>query len=65
MARSAGPATVSSGATVWAVRDGRYEVAQEGTNGNHCFVARTWAESMEPVCYDAEGARTILPIEIR
>ncbi len=47
------------------MRDGEYRIAHQGTNANHCFVARTWPESLEPVCYDAEGARTILRIEVR
>lgn len=65
LARSAAPAQVSAQATVWTLEAGRYQIAVRGTNGNHCFVARTWPRSLEPVCYDPEGARTILPLEIR
>lgn len=65
MARSAAPAAVSEDATVWVLRDGAYEVAVEGANGNACMVSRTWPTSLEPICYDAVGARTLLPIEIR
>ena len=64
LARSAAPAEVSANATIWAIRDGRYTIVVEG-NANHCFVARTYPKSMEPVCYDPEAAKTILPIEIR
>jgi hypothetical protein len=60
LARSAAPDAVSDEATVWVLRDGRYEVAHEGTNGNECFVARSHPQSLEPICYDAEGAETIL-----
>lgn len=60
LARSAAPATVSADATVWALRNGQYEVAVHGTNGNHCFVGRSTPRSLEPICYDEEGAATVL-----
>lgn len=60
LARSAAPGQVSDDATVWVLRDGRYEIAVEGSNGNHCFVARSMPLSLEPVCYDEEGAATVL-----
>lgn len=65
LARSAAPASVSAEATIWVWRDGQFEVAVEGTNGNACMVSRSRARSIEPICYDAEGARTILPVEQR
>ena len=60
LARSAAPDVVSAEATIWVLRDGQYEVAVKGTNRNHCFVARSQPKSLEPVCYDAEAAATIL-----
>ncbi|HEX9727882.1 MAG TPA: hypothetical protein VGA37_05210 [Gemmatimonadales bacterium] len=60
LARSAAPDAVSADAAVWVLRDGRYEIAAQGTNGNECFVARSEPRSLEPVCYDPEGAATIL-----
>jgi hypothetical protein len=65
VARSAAPSSVSGDATIWVLRDGRYGVAVAGSNGNACMVSRTRPTSVEPICYDPEGARTILPIEIR
>ena len=65
LALSAAPAHVSAEATVWVLRDGGYVRVVEGTNGNTCFVARTYPESLEPICYDAEATRTILPVEFR
>jgi len=65
LARSAAPAAVSAEATIWVLRNGKFEVAVKGTNGNTCIVSRTWPTSVEPICYDPEGTRTILPIEIR
>ena len=65
LARSGGPETVSGNATIWIVRDGKYVIAHSGSNGNHCWVGRTYPESLEPVCYDAEASKTILRIEMR
>ena len=60
LARSAAPEAVSADATVWVLRDGGFHVAVHGTNGNHCFVQRSQPLSLEPICYDAEAAATIL-----
>lgn len=65
LARSAAPADVSKGATVWVFTDSGYVVAEKGTNGVACYVSRSWVESIEPHCFDAEGAATILPMEMR
>ncbi|HET8623560.1 MAG TPA: hypothetical protein VFM14_08355 [Gemmatimonadales bacterium] len=65
LARSAAPAAVSKSATVWVLSDTGYVVAEKGTNGVACYVSRSWVESVEPHCFDAEGAATIMPIEMR
>jgi hypothetical protein len=67
LARSAAPAAVSAGATVLILVEGaeRWVVAEEGTNGATCYVSRTWAGTIEPHCFDAEGSKTILPIQLR
>lgn len=65
LARSAAPPAVSDHATIWVMRDGVFQVAVRGSNGNACMVSRTHATSLEPICYDSEGARTIQPIERR
>ncbi|MGH7517343.1 MAG: hypothetical protein ACREOC_07720 [Gemmatimonadales bacterium] len=65
LARSAAPAEVSKDATVWVFTDSGYAVAEKGTNGVACYVGRSWVESIEPHCFDAEGAATILPMEMR
>ena len=64
LARSAAPAAVSDSATIWVLGERAYEVAVQGTNGNACYVSRDWLASIEPHCFDAEGAATILPIAI-
>ena len=67
LARSAAPSAVSAEATVLVLEQGdeRWVVAEEGTNGATCYVSRTWAGTLEPHCFDAEGSRTILPIHLR
>jgi len=65
LARSAAPSSVSEHATVFTLVNGKYEVAEQGTNGNACYVSRSWPESLEPHCFDAEGARTIMRMEMR
>lgn len=66
LARSAAPPAVSADATVLVLEDGtkRWVTAVEGTNGSTCWVSRSWEESLEPHCFDPEGSRTILPIQV-
>lgn len=67
LARSAGPAVVSTEATVLVLAEGsvRWVVGEEGTNGATCYVSRSWPGSLEPHCFDAEGSKTILPIHLK
>jgi len=65
LARSAAPPAVSAGATVLVLGERGYVVAEEGTSDVTCHVSRDFAESLEPLCFDAEGSRTILPIYLR
>ena len=65
LARSGGPESVAAEATIWVVRDGKFVIAHRGSNGNHCWVGRTYPESLEPVCYDSEASKTILRFELR
>jgi hypothetical protein len=65
LAKSAAPYNVSDSATVWLFADSGYVVGARGTNGVECYVSRGWPEALEPHCFDAEGAKTILPMELR
>jgi len=65
LARSAAPRAVTDSATVYAFTDSGYAVAVTGSNGVGCYVSRSWPESLEPHCFDAEGAATIMPMEMR
>lgn len=61
LARSAAPPTVSQEATVLLWNGNGFDVGHEGSNGVTCYVARSWPDSLEPHCFDEEGACTILP----
>lgn len=66
LARSAAPPTVSGEATVLVFEEGHgYMVAEEGRNGVTCYVSRSQPLSLEPHCFDSEGSRTILRIDLR
>jgi hypothetical protein len=40
-------------------------VAITGSNGFSCLVEHERVETTEPVCYDAEGTATLLPVALR
>lgn len=65
LARSAAPSAVSDAAAVWVLGPDGYELAEAGSSGAACFVSRDWLDSLEPVCYDPEAARTIMRIGMR
>jgi hypothetical protein len=64
LARSAAPKEVSDSATIYVLGDLGYDVAIKGTNGSACYVSRDWITSIEPHCYDPEGAATIMPMSM-
>ena len=65
LATSAAPPDVSSQATVYAVRDGKVMTIRRGSSDVACMVARDLHEgSLYPICYNAEGARTVMPREL-
>lgn len=64
LARSAAPPSVAAEARVWVFSSGRYIVADSGTSSVQCYVGRGWPQALEPHCFDEEGARTIMPIEM-
>jgi hypothetical protein len=65
LAVSAAPAELSGNATVYAVRDGKVLTLRAGSNGSSCMVARdSHPGSLYPICYNAEGTRTVLKREL-
>jgi hypothetical protein len=65
LARSAATADVSDSAAIWVFTERGYELAVPGTAGVACLVSRDWLQSLEPICYDAEGTETIMKIGMR
>ena len=64
LARSAAPEEVSGKATIYVLRDGKYVEGVKGTNGVACYVSRSQPQAVEPECFDAEAAGTIMPIDM-
>lgn len=65
LARSAAPPAVSDSADVYVLTADGYELAVEGAGGAACYVSRDWVTSIEPHCFDSEGAGTIMRIHMR
>lgn len=65
LAKSAAPASISAEARVMVLTDSGYVVGDPGNSSVTCVVNRSWTHSVEPHCYDAEGARTVMLIELR
>ena len=65
LAKSAAPPAVSDSATIYVLGEREFELAVRGSNGNACYVSRSWIESLEPHCFDAEGAATVMQLEMR
>jgi len=62
LAVSAGP-PISDKATVYVLGPQGYEVARQGTNGFSCILERQSVDTVVPVCYDAEGTATLIPVD--
>jgi len=65
LAKSAAPAALSDSASIFVLTDTGYELAHRGSSGAACYVSRGWVAALEPHCFDAEGAKTIMPMEMR
>jgi len=64
LAEGAGPAGLVDEATIYVLAEHGYEVARQGTNGASCLVTHDRVDTLEPMCFDAEGTRTILPVAL-
>jgi len=65
LALSAAPRHLRQGAGVYAFEKDGFVKVRASSNGFTCIVNRDHALSRKPTCYDAEGARTILPKVLR
>jgi len=64
LARSAAAPGVSDSARVLILTERGFEVAVPGSSSVTCIVNRSWPESLEPSCFDAESSLTVLPVEL-
>ncbi|HZT78384.1 MAG TPA: hypothetical protein VFA27_17160 [Vicinamibacterales bacterium] len=62
LALSAAPAHVRPNAAVWVLEASGFVLARPGTNAFSCLVARRDGD-LFPICWDAEGAASLLPID--
>jgi hypothetical protein len=60
LALSTAPPEVSASASVYVLSAKGYSRTRLGSNGFSCIVERELLETVEPVCYDAEGSATTL-----
>ena len=65
LARSAAPPEVTARATILVLGDTGYVSAVAGSSGVTCLVSRSQPQSIEPQCFDVEGSRTILQMDLR
>lgn len=63
LALSAAPTHLRADATVWVLDRSGYAIAKKGRNPFTCVVSRR-AGDLFPVCWDAEGTRALLPLEV-
>ena len=64
LARSAAPGSVSDSARILVLTEHGFEVALAGSNSVTCLVNRSWPDSLEPECFDAEASATVLAVEL-
>ena len=63
LALSAAPKHLRDDATVWVLDKSGYAIARQGSNAFTCVVSRR-AGDLFPVCWDAEGTRALLPLDV-
>jgi hypothetical protein len=60
LALSTAPPEVSGRASVYVLGARGYTRVRAGSNGFSCLIERDFLDTVEPVCYDAEGSATTL-----
>lgn len=63
LALSAAPKHLRDEATVWVLDTSGYAIARKGGNAFACVVSRRGGD-LFPVCWDAEGTRSLLPLDV-
>ncbi|MEO6525208.1 MAG: hypothetical protein ABIP93_01150 [Gemmatimonadaceae bacterium] len=64
LALSTAPEEVASGASIYVLTAKGYTRTRAGRNGFSCLVERELLETVEPICYDAEGSATTLKARV-
>src|SRR4051812_45677252 len=64
LALNAAPPHLRAGAAVWVFDSTGYVKARDGRNAFSCIVSRRSGD-LFPVCWDAEGASALMPIDIQ
>lgn len=64
LALTAAAPEVTSKASIYVLDAKGYTRTRSGTNGFSCIIEREFPETVEPVCYDAEGSATLLHARI-
>lgn len=62
LAEGAGPPALVADATIYVRSANGHDVARQGDNGASCLVSQDRPDTLEPLCFDAEGTRAILPV---
>jgi hypothetical protein len=62
LALSAAPEPLRAGAGVFVLGSEGYRRARPATNGLTCLVDHDRSDTFEPICWDDEGAATIMPV---
>jgi len=63
LALSAAPRHLRDNASVWVLDSNGYTLAKKGTNAFSCIVSRR-AGDLFPVCWDVEGARSLMSVDL-
>ncbi len=63
LAKSAAPLAISKDAKIYVFDHGHWVVAESGRSTEICLVARPTAETIAPMCGDAEAEATIFDVE--
>lgn len=64
LALSAIPSHLRAAASTWVLGNDGYRRHRQGTGPISCLVQRNHPDSIIPVCFDAEGSRSIMPAKM-
>jgi hypothetical protein len=65
LAVSGAPVHLRKDCTIYALNEKKYVKVRQGTNGITCIVFRDSPDASEPICYDEEGARSNMLVDMK